>query len=167
MSYFAFNLLLAIFWMFMTGNFSILGFLVGFVIGFVGLGFSRHVLGSGQYVRNVFGLFRLIAAFAYELVVANLHLARDILRPVPGFQPGFLSFDVRDLPPLETVLLGNMISLTPGTLTVDASDDGNTLYIHTVYAQDPEKARRGFRKFADLIHGAIGTEEPEPVGKRS
>lgn len=167
MSYFAFNLLLAIFWMFMTGNFSILGFLVGFVIGFVGLAFSRHVLGSGRYIRNVFGLFHLLIVFAFELVVANLHLARDILRPVPLFQPGFLSFDVRDLPPLETVLLGNMISLTPGTLTVDASEDGYTLYVHTVYAQDPEKARRGFRKFADLIHGAVGTEHSSSETPRS
>jgi multicomponent Na+:H+ antiporter subunit E len=167
MSYFAFNLLLAIFWMFMTGNFSILGFVVGFVIGFAGLAFSRHVLGSGRYIRNAFGVFRLVAVFAYELVVANMQLARDILRPVPPFQPGFLSFDVRDLPPLETVLLGNMISLTPGTLTVDASEDGYTLYIHTVYAQDPEQARRGFRKFADLIHGAVGTENHVPQTGRS
>jgi multicomponent Na+:H+ antiporter subunit E len=161
MTYFAFNLLLAIFWMFMTGAFSVLGFAVGFVIGFVGLAFSRHVLGSGRYIRNVLGLFRLILVFLYELVVANMQLARDILRPVPPFQPGFLAFDVRDLPPMETVLLGNMISLTPGTLTVDASDDGYTLYIHTVYAQDPEKARRGFRMFADLIHGAFGGEEDD------
>jgi multicomponent Na+:H+ antiporter subunit E len=161
MTYFAFNLLLAIFWMFMTGAFSVLGFAVGFVIGFAGLAFSRHVLGSGRYIRNVLGLFRLILVFLYELVVANMQLARDILRPVPPFQPGFLAFDVRDLPPMETVLLGNMISLTPGTLTVDASDDGYTLYIHTVYAQDPEKARRGFRMFADLIHGAFGGEEDD------
>jgi multicomponent Na+:H+ antiporter subunit E len=167
MSYFAFNLLLAIFWMFMTGNFSVLGFLAGFVIGFVGLTFSRHVLGSARYVSNVAGLFRLIRVFLYELVVANVQLARDILRPVPPFQPGFLAFEVGDLPPLETVLLGNMISLTPGTLTVDASDDGTMLYIHTVYAQDPEKALRGFRMFADLIHGAIGTGDPVQTGTRS
>jgi multicomponent Na+:H+ antiporter subunit E len=159
MSYFAFNLLLAIFWVFMTGNFSLLGFVAGFVIGFVGLWFGRHVIGSGQYTRNMVGVFRLVSVFLYELVVANVHLAQDILRREPRFQPGFLAFDVRDLPPLETVMLGNMISLTPGTLTVDASEDGGMLYIHTVYAQDPERARRGFRKFADLIHGAVGTDD--------
>jgi multicomponent Na+:H+ antiporter subunit E len=164
MSYFAFNLMLAIFWMFMTGAFSTGGFLVGFLIGFAGLAFSRHVLGSGGYVRGVIGIFRLVAVFLRELVIANLQLARDILRPVPPFQPGFLAVDVRDLPPLETVLLGNMISLTPGTLTVDASEDGNILYVHTVYAQDPAKAREGFRLFADLIHDAFGGEPDLPNG---
>jgi multicomponent Na+:H+ antiporter subunit E len=166
MSYFALNLLLAIVWTFLTGNLSVEGFIVGYVMGFIGLMFSRHVLGSGRYVRGVIGIFRLLAVFVYELVVANLLLARDILRPVPPFKPGFVSFDVRDLPPLETVLLANMISLTPGTVTVDSDDDGSTLYVHTVYAQHPERIRAGFRKFANLIHGALGGEAfypPEEV----
>lgn len=162
MSYFAFNLLLAIIWMFLTGTLSVGGFIVGFVIGFLGLAFSRHVLGSGQYVSGALGILRLVSVFVYEMVVANLQLARDILSPVPPFKPGFVSFDVRDLPPLETVLLANMISLTPGTLTVDSDDEGYTLYIHTVYAQDPERIRRGFRRFANLIHGALGGDRPHP-----
>ncbi|CAN5736901.1 Na+/H+ antiporter subunit E [soil metagenome] len=163
MSYLAFNLLLAIVWMFLTGNLSVGGFIVGFIVGFIGLAFSRHVLGSGNYIRGVAGIFRLLAVFLYELIVANLQLARDILRPVPPFKPGFISFDVRDLPPLETVLLANMISLTPGTVTVDSDDDGFTLYIHTVYAQDPEKIRQGIRNFANLIHGALGGEPYDPT----
>jgi multicomponent Na+:H+ antiporter subunit E len=164
MSYFALNLLLAIVWMFLTGTLSIGGFLVGYVVGFLGLAFSRHVLASGAYVRGTLGIFRLLGVFIYEMIVANLQLARDILRPAPPFKPGFISFDVRDLPPVETVLLANMISLTPGTVTVDSDDDGYTLYIHTVYAQDPERVRRSCRKFANLIHGAMGGEPyyPEP-----
>jgi multicomponent Na+:H+ antiporter subunit E len=162
MSYFALNLLLAFVWMFLYGDFSIGSFLVGFAIGYLALLFSRSFLGNDQYVRSIQGIVRLVAIFLYELVVANLQLARDILRPVPPFKPGFISFNVRDLPPTETVLLANMISLTPGTLTVDSDDDGHTLYIHSVYAQDPEKLRRGFRKFANLIHGAVGGEPYYP-----
>ncbi len=156
MSFFALNLLLALVWMFLYGDFSIESFLVGMVIGYLALLFSRPFVGSEQYVRSVQGIIRLLAVFLYELVAANLQLARDILRPVPPFKPGFISFDVRDLPPTETVLLANMISLTPGTLTVDSDDEGFTLYVHSLYAQDPEKVRRGFRTFANLIHGAIG-----------
>jgi multicomponent Na+:H+ antiporter subunit E len=163
MSHFALNLLLAIIWIFLTGNLSVGGFLVGFVIAFIGLAFSRQVIGTSRYVRGVIGIFRLVGVFVYELVVANLQLARDILRPVPPFKPGFVSFDVKDLPPLETVLLANMISLTPGTVTVDSDDEGYTLYVHTVYAQNPERIRRGFRKFANLIHGALGGEPYYPA----
>jgi multicomponent Na+:H+ antiporter subunit E len=161
-SYFALNLMLALVWMFLTGTFEVGSFLVGFVIGFLGIAFGRQVLESDRYVSAAGGIVRLIAVFSYELIVANLQLARDILRPVPRFKPGFIAFDVRDLPPLETVLLANMISLTPGTVTVDSDDEGFTLYIHTVYAQNPDEIRAGCRKFADLIHGALGgTARPE------
>jgi multicomponent Na+:H+ antiporter subunit E len=161
MSYFALNLILSLVWMFLTGSFDVGSFIVGYVIGFVGIAFGRQVLDSNRYVHAVRGIVRLVLIFIYELVVANLQLARDILRPVPGFKPGFIAFDVRDLPPLETVLLANMISLTPGTVTVDSDDDGFTLYIHTVYAQNPEQIRAGCRKFADLIHDAMGGRVPQ------
>jgi multicomponent Na+:H+ antiporter subunit E len=160
MSYFALNLMLALVWMFLTGAFEVGSFLVGFVFGFVAIAFGRQVLESESYVRAARGIVRLLLVFVYELVVANLQLARDILSPAQRFKPGFIAFDVRDLPPLETVLLANMISLTPGTVTVDSDDDGFTLYIHTVYAQDPDSIRAGCRKFADLIHGAVGERAP-------
>jgi multicomponent Na+:H+ antiporter subunit E len=160
MSHFALNLVLAIVWMLLFANFSLASFAAGFLAGFAGLAFAQPVLGTRRYIRAVFGIFRLVGVFFYELVLANVQLARDILRPNPQFHPGFVKFDARGLEPTETVLLGLMISLTPGTLCVDATDGGETLYIHSLYAQDPEKLQRGFRSFATLIHGAQGYEGP-------
>ena len=57
-----------------------------------------------------------------------------------------------------------MISLTPGTLTVDTDDLGETLYVHGLYADDPERIRRGLRSFSDLIRGASGREPLSPQG---
>jgi multicomponent Na+:H+ antiporter subunit E len=104
----------------------------------------------------------LTAEFIRELVIANVHLARDILSPVPPFQPGFVRFDIRDLGPTQTVLLTNLVSLTPGTLTVDVDDQGDTLYVHTLYAQDPASVRHGIRRFANLIHSATGSDPLPP-----
>jgi multicomponent Na+:H+ antiporter subunit E len=157
-SYLALNLLLAIVWMFLYGDFSIMSLAVGFLVGLVGITFSRPVLGSDRYLRSVMGVFRLAAGFTRELVLANVQLARDILRPDPPFRPGFLRFDIRDLGPTETVLLANLVSLTPGTVTVDVDDQGYTLYVHTLYAQDPAAVRRDIRRLANLIHGATGSD---------
>lgn len=156
MSFLALNLLLAIVWMFLAGNFAIGGFVFGFLVGFLILVLSQAFIGSGQYVRAVTGSVRLLGVFLYELVVANLQLAKDVLSPTPPLKPGFVRYDVRDLTPGQTVLLGHMISLTPGTLTVDFDAERQAVYIHTVYAQDPAKLERGFRLFADLIIGAAG-----------
>jgi multicomponent Na+:H+ antiporter subunit E len=158
MGYFPLNLVLALVWMLLTGGFTLGNLLVGFAVGYAGLVVARPFVGSGRYVRSVQGSSKLVAVFLYELVYANILLARDILRPVPPFRPGFLAFDVRDLTPVQTVLLANMISLTPGTLTVDTDDVGETLYVHGLYAEDPERIRRGLRSFSDLIRGASGRE---------
>jgi multicomponent Na+:H+ antiporter subunit E len=166
-SYFALNLLLAILWIFLWGQFTFPAFVVGLVVGFAAIAFSRAVLGSERYVRSVFGTVRLVLGFLRELVLANVQLARDILRPVPPFRPGFIAFDIRDLGPTETVFLSNLVSLTPGTLTVDSDDDGYTLYIHSVYAEDPEETRRSIRRLANLVHGALGQDPLYPPNSES
>ena len=44
------------------------------------------------------------------------------------------------------MLLANVISLTPGTLSLDVSEDRKTLYIHAMYASDPEAVREEIRE---------------------
>jgi multicomponent Na+:H+ antiporter subunit E len=163
LSYFALNLLLAILWLFLWGDFSFPTFAIGLLVGFAAISLPRTVLGSGRYVRSVVGVVRLFVGFFRELVLANVQLARDILRPVPPFRPGFIAFDIRDLGPTETVFLANLISLTPGTLSVDSDDEGFTLYIHSVYAEDPEETRRSIRRLANLVHGALGQDPLFPA----
>jgi multicomponent Na+:H+ antiporter subunit E len=153
MSYLALNLLLALVWMFLSGTFSVGGLLVGYSIGFLSLAILQPVVGSRGYVQGIFGVMRLVVIYLIELFIAAMQLARDILRPNPPIQGGFLHYDASHLSPAKTVLLSNMLSLTPGTLTVDIDDDGDILYIHTVYAHDIEKTRRGVDLFADLIEG--------------
>lgn len=165
MTFLALNLLLALVWMFLTGSFGIFGLLVGFVFGYLVLFLGRPFLGCGGYIRAVRGTLVLVAVFLYELVVANIQLARDILRPHPNLKPGFLRFHVPELSPAQAVLLGNMISLTPGTLTVDNDEESNTLYIHSIYAHNPEQARESLRLFVRLIRGAAGLErDPQAEG---
>jgi|GEM_PF-694826 len=159
MSYLAMNLLLALVWMFMTGTFSVGSLMVGFVAGFLSLAILQPVLGSRGYVQGVFGLIKLLVIYFFELFIAGVQLARDILRPNPPIMGGFLQYDARHLSPVKTVLLSNMLSLTPGTLTVDVDDEGDFLYIHTVYAHDIEKTRRGLDLFAALIQGVSNTDD--------
>lgn len=79
---------------------------------------------------------RVIQAFAYagfllvEIVKANIHVALIVLNPRLPISPAFLQY----CPSLRTdwarVLMGNSITLTPGTLTVEL-EDGRFL-IHTL-----------------------------------
>ena len=162
MIHFALNLLLAIIWMLLSSDFSLRGLLIGFLIGFLAIGFGRAATGSGTYVRATIGILRLGLGFLRELVISNLQLAWDLLRPHPPFRPGFVRFPVGDLGPPETVLLANLISLTPGTLTVDIRDDGTELIVHSLYAGDPDQVRLAMRRLADLVHAALGAPPTAP-----
>jgi multicomponent Na+:H+ antiporter subunit E len=158
--YLTLNLLLAIVWMLLRADFSIGGLLGGFLVGFIAIGFGRVASGSSAYVRATCGLVMLSLGFLRELVISNLQLARDLLRPHPPFRPGFVRFPVADLRPPETVLLANLISLTPGTVTVDIREDGTELVVHSLYAGDPERMRRALRRLADLVRTAVGAPAP-------
>ena len=148
------NLLLALIWMFLAGDFFAMhSMVVGFGIGVVVLVISQSLLGSYEYIGALAAFFRFIGIFIAELTTANIHLARDVLHPRPRFKPGFIRYRPSNLVPMETVLLANMISLTPGTLTVDVTDDGETLFIHTLYARERASIYRGLYLFTNLIHG--------------
>lgn len=159
MTFFAVNVLLATVWVLLVGG-SLGNLLVGFLAGFVVLAVARPLTGSGRYVRAVLGLGRLLVHFHAALIVANLRMARDILRRRPNFHPAFLRIEVPDLSATQAVVLANLISLTPGSLTVDTDADGDVLYVHTLYAGDAEAARREMRRLADLIRAASGADEP-------
>jgi multicomponent Na+:H+ antiporter subunit E len=168
MSFFAVNLLLSFVWAALVGV-ELRNLVIGFVIGFLVLVVSRPFVGSGAYVTSSMAIVRLTVIFLVEFGKANLRLAADVLRRQPRFRPAFLRVDVSDLGPAEVTLLAALVSLTPGSITVDAIQEGRVLVVHTVYAHDVEAARRSIRAFADLINrvGRGARVEPGHPGDQS
>lgn len=144
------NLLLAVIWMALQGELSLSNLILGFGVGMAAITIHEGVHRRAGYLRQVIGVVRLSIGFLRELVAANLQLARDILRPTPRFQPSIVRFDTSELGLPETVLLASLVSLTPGTLTIDVDEDGRGIYVHAVYGE-PEAALRGIRLLADRI----------------
>lgn len=153
MSFFALNLVLALIWLFLTGSFTLPNLLFGLLIGFVAIALARPYLDSGGYLRSVRGGFRFVRRFGQEVLVANLQLARDLLRVQMPFVPGIVAFETEGLSPAEVVVLANMISLTPGTLAIDTDEAGRIIYIHSLYAGDREALLESFQRLASLVKG--------------
>lgn len=166
MSFFALNLVLAIVWMLLTDSLSIVGLTTGFVLGFGAIAFSRRALGGDVYVEGLVALGRLAGRFAHALVRANLQLARDVLRPRPRFAPAFVRIELEGLGRGRTVLVGLLMSLTPGSLTIATDPRGRALWIHTLYAHDREAVIREVRAFADLVRLATGGGRPSRAAPR-
>ena len=101
--------------------------------------------------------FAFLGVFLWELVLANLNVARLVFSPRIDIRPGIVEIKTRLKSPMGRMALANAITLTPGTLVVDIQDD--SLFIHwiVVSSEDPEAATREiagrFEKYLEVIYG--------------
>jgi multicomponent Na+:H+ antiporter subunit E len=142
MSGFNWNILLAILWATVTGRFTFGNVIFGFVIGYIVLYFARRAAHVSHYFRRVPDTISLFVFFIGEMIVANIRVARDVIRPQFQMQPGVIGIPLDARTDAEITLLANLITLTPGTLSLDVSTDRRILYVHAMYAQDVEEVRR-------------------------
>ena len=169
-------LFLAGLWMLLFGQFDGLTFVVGLIVGAGATALSRSVFGGDQnepnaqdgtrqsvgIVRRLWSLFKLTWYYTYEMIACNLMMVRDVLRPSPQLTPAIFALEVPGLGPAGTTLLANLITLTPGSLVIDFDPLRETLYIHTLYAQDVETMKRDYRRFARQVFRVTG-REPSPA----
>lgn len=142
------NLLLTLAWMLLTGAFTPLNFLIGFLLSFATLWLVGGSISdsSGKYVRRLLQIPSFIIFFLAELIRANLRVTLDVLTPRHRMAPGIVAIPLDVQGDLEITLLANLITLTPGTLSLDVSDDCKVLYVHSMYIYDPDTFRRGIKE---------------------
>jgi multicomponent Na+:H+ antiporter subunit E len=139
---FLWNLILALVWTFATGEFSLSNLMVGFVLGYAILFFVHRDLGTGPYVARVPRAAWFLIFYLWQLVKSNFRVAYDVLTPGYLVKPGVIAVPLDATTDAEITLLGNLITLTPGTLCLDLSADRKTLYVHVMYLdEDVEKTR--------------------------
>lgn len=152
MTLLALNLVLALFWAMATGEVTLLTIGSGFVVGMLVLHLVGPVLDDSRYAIRFFLAINLALFFLRELLVSSVRVAIDVLRPTFTMRPAIIRvpLDVHD--DVQITLLANLISLTPGTLSVDVSEDKSNLYVHAMYGDDPAwVVRRVKEKFERRI----------------
>tara|TARA_R110002020_G_scaffold189446_2_gene388433 strand:+ start:27400 stop:27873 length:474 start_codon:yes stop_codon:yes gene_type:complete len=142
MSLFLVNVLLALTWAAVTGSFTFLNFAFGFVLAVFALSLIREQVGSIGYFSRARRVISLLLLFVYELVLSAWKVAVVVLSPRMDLKPGILAYPLRVDRDFEITILANLITLTPGTLSVDVSEDRRTLYVHALDASDPDATRR-------------------------
>ncbi|MBI2868734.1 MAG: Na+/H+ antiporter subunit E [Chloroflexi bacterium] len=135
------NILLTLAWASLSGDFSVLNLAVGFIIGYFVLFISRNILGAGSYIAKAPQALTLVTFFLWELLLSSLNVAYIVISPRQRQRPGILAVPLDASTDAEITLLANLISLTPGTLSLQVSDDKKTLYVHVLNIDDPEKVR--------------------------
>ncbi|WP_375585771.1 Na+/H+ antiporter subunit E [Cyclobacterium xiamenense] len=150
------NLLLSFIWLAVTGTFSFVNFVFGFVLSFFTLWLISTNRTDNKYFYRGPKVISFIFFFLYELIKANLQVAFDVVTPSYYMKPGIIKIPLTAASDLEITLLANLISLTPGTLSLDVSDDRKVLYVHAMYVNDRDAfiadIKNGFeRKLLEIL----------------
>lgn len=143
--HFLMNLMLSFIWVALTGEMYYSNFLFGFIIGFFILWVMNRNENDQRYFTRIPKAIIFILFFLYEMILANIQVAYDVITPNYFFKPGIVRYEMEAETDLEINLLSTVISLTPGTLILDISDDNKALYIHVMYLKDRDKFREHIR----------------------
>ena len=119
------------------------------VVGGVAVLVLREAFASPKALRRIRRVISLAALFLYELVVSAVRVAIVVMRPdlSSAVRPAIIAVPLSVKSDAEITLLANMITLTPGTLSVDVAADKSVLYVHALDMADKEAM------IADIANG--------------
>ena len=143
------NMLLALAWAALRGDFSLANLLTGHVLGYLILLslVKGGVFPRSPYIGKVSRAVGLGSFFLWELIRANVRLALDVATPSFQMKPGIVAIPLDVKRDVEILLLAMFINLTPGSVALDVSDDRTVMYVHVMYMESADAAR------AEIKHG--------------
>jgi multicomponent Na+:H+ antiporter subunit E len=141
------SILLALAWAALQGEITLANLVVGFVFGYVIVALLSRggVMPSTLTVRTAHAA-SLAGYFVRELVLANVRVAIDVLRPRTTIRPAVLAIPLDVTSDGEILLLSMLINITPGSVTIDLSKDRRTLYVHVMHMTSAEASRREIKE---------------------
>jgi multicomponent Na+:H+ antiporter subunit E len=92
-----------------------------------------------KYFTVVPKLFKFGAFVLWEITKANFQSARESFYPKSRLEPAIVKVPLDAKTDLEISFLSNIISLTPGTLIMDVSDDKKVIYVHVMHLSDKDE----------------------------
>ncbi len=87
-------------------------------------------------------ILEFAAYYLFEVVASNLRVAHDVLTPTHYMKPEIIRVGIEGLTDRQVLALGNLVTMTPGTLSLDVDENQRELVVHGMYVDDPAAAAR-------------------------
>lgn len=145
MTIIVFNTLLALAWGLVSGHFTVINLAFGFVVSGILLTLIREQAGSVHHFRRIVAVLVLALTFVWELIKSCVSVALIVLSPGRKLKPAIIAYPLTVERDGAITLLANLITLTPGTLSMDVSDDRKTLFIHAIDVDDTQAMIAGIK----------------------
>ena len=131
-----FSLCLWLIWLLLGNTLAVGQVLLGGLLALALPIFSVRFWPDRPRLRRPLHLLRYFLVLLWDIIVANLVVARLILGPTGKLRPAFIRLPLDLCSEFAIVVLANTISLTPGTVSADLSLDRRTLLIHALDVED-------------------------------
>jgi multicomponent Na+:H+ antiporter subunit E len=136
------SILLALAWAALQGEVTLANLVVGYLVGYAILALlAKGGVMPSTLVTRTFHALSLAAFFVWALLVANFRVAADVLRG-HRIEPAVVAIPLDVTSDGEILLLSMLINITPGSVTIDLSEDQRTLYVHVMHMTSADDTRR-------------------------
>lgn len=132
------SLILLVLWLLLVNDLSVGHLLLGTLLGWAVPLYTARFWPESVTVRRPVVLLRFVLVVLYDIVVANVTVARLILGATENLKPAFVVMPLEVRSETAISLLANTISLTPGTVSTFVSADRRCLVIHSLHTTDEE-----------------------------
>ncbi|MET4562115.1 multicomponent Na+:H+ antiporter subunit E [Lysinibacillus parviboronicapiens] len=151
---FILNLFIATLWLLLQDEITpqFTTFLMGFIVG-VGILYAMHrFYGTQFYLRRVFSTIKLLWLFNWELLLSSYSVLRQITTPKLNITPGIFTYKTELKGDWEVTALALLLTLTPGSVVMEVSEEGDLFYIHAMdIEQSKDAVIRSIGKFEQAI----------------
>ncbi|MBK3497280.1 Na+/H+ antiporter subunit E [Viridibacillus sp. YIM B01967] len=148
------NIFIAVLWMLLKDedapHFST--FMTGFVVGIGILYLMHRFFGTQFYLKRLFALLKLLFLFVWELLLSSVLMLKQICSPKLKIKPGIFTYKTVLNGDLEITTLSLLLTLTPGSVVMEVSPEGDLFYIH---AMDLEKSKADVLRSIENFEKAI------------
>lgn len=134
------NLIISFMWMFLSESYTFITFIIGYIVGILLLLILNRFFNERFYLERFHKIILLFYIFIRELILSNLDVVKLVYAKNPNFEPGIFAMPIDVKKNWEITLLANLISLTPGTLSIAISDDNKNIFIHAMHIDEKEQS---------------------------
>ena len=103
-------------------------------------------------LSKIWQLVSFIGFYLKKLITSNLYLTYDIITPGFHMHPAIIKVPIQLRRPYEILTLISLVTMTPGTLSLDISADKESLYIHAMYVDNVDDFKKEIKQLEEKIH---------------
>ena len=131
------HFVLTVGWIVLTGNFSYQNIVMGFLVGWAILSFYAFRRRGRLYIWRIVASVKLLLVLLWEQVKSSIEVASLVLSPKCRITPAIIGLPLRVSTDAEITVVANLLTLTPGGVSIHVSEDRSTLYMHVINVKGP------------------------------